>query len=164
VGRKNNKYRIFGIISPVDLIIIAGLIFFASWALFIFAAPTAASPRISTTIRYTIELVEKESGFHERILIGSTLYDSQRGFAIGRIVETYALPYREDAPDEINGIFRRPTVDGLEFTYIVIEAAAQINDNATLIGQYDVMVNKEVFVTSRSVAGKGYITSIERLH
>lgn len=160
---KKNKYRLFGIISPVDVIIVAGAAAFVLWAMLIFSAPTSASTRESDVkITYTIELSKREAGFHSRVRTGTIVYDTLRGYAIGTVVDVYALPFREDAPDEENNIFRRTPVGGYEFTYVVVEAHAQVSDQATAVGQYEILVNKEVFVTSKTFAGQGYITSLER--
>ncbi len=68
----------------------------------------------------------------------------EKGYEIGTIVDVYALPYKEDAPDEANNIFRRAVVEGFEFTYIVVEAPITRDDYATYVGQYDIAVNKAV--------------------
>ena len=158
------KFRLFGFINPVDVVIAAGAVIFISWAVLVFSAPqTVTAKPGDVIIRYTVELTEKEAGFHKKINAGAALYDSVKGYAIGTITEVYALPYREDAPDEENGIFRRAPVDGLEFVYIVAEASAQITDAAVTVGQYDIFVNKEVFVKSKTFAGPGYIIAVERI-
>ena len=95
---------------------------------------------------------------------GAELFDSVRGFMIGVVVDAYPLPYREDVADITHGIIRRTPVEGMEFTYIVVEATAQITDYATSIGQFEIAVNKEVTVKSKAFAGKGYITAIEKLN
>jgi hypothetical protein len=136
------------------------LVWFAS----VFSAPRQVAARSGDPlVRYTIELGEKEAGFHTNIEPGAVVLDSLKGYDIGRVVQAYALPYREDAPDEEAGIFRRAVVEGLEFTYIEVEAVAQVSDYATSIGQYDIAVNKEVYVRSKRFAGKGYITAINML-
>ncbi len=56
---------------------------------------------------------------------------------------------------------RRAEVDGLEFTYVVVEAPVTVSDYSTNIGEYNIAVNKEVFVRSKAFAGSGYITAIE---
>ena len=158
------KYRLFGFINPVDVIIIAGAAVFLVWAVTVFSAPKTASARTDDVmIRYVVELKEKEAGFSEKAnaYIGAVLYDSTRGYAIGNVTGAYALPYLEDAPDIEAGVIRRAEVEGLDFTYIIVETPAQITEYATTVGQYEILVNKEVFVRSRAFAGQGYIISIE---
>jgi hypothetical protein len=160
--KKENKYRLFGLINPVDVLITAFAVTLALWAVFVFSAPQAVSARDGDALtRYTVEIKEKPEGFYQRIETGATLYDTEKGYALGTIVETYASPYLEDAPDETNNIYRRTPVPGLEFTYIVVEASAQETDAAILVGQYNIAVNKEVFVNSKDFAGNGYIIKIE---
>jgi hypothetical protein len=155
------KYRLFGVINPFDVLIVIGVIALV-WFASVFSAPKQAAARPGDTpVRYTIELSEKEAGFHEKIRPGAAVFDSLRGYDIGRVIRAYALPYREDAADEEAGVFRRAVVEGMEFTYIEVEAYAQISDAAIGIGQYDIAVNKEVFVRSKHFAGQGYITAID---
>jgi hypothetical protein len=155
------KMRFAGFINPLDIFIIAGivaLVYFAS----VFSAPRQVNASAGDPlVRFTIELSEKEEGFHAKIEPGAVVFDSRKGYDIGKVVRAYGLPYREDAPDEASGVFKRAAVDGMEFTYIEVEAYAQVSDYAINIGQYDIAVNKEVFVRSKRFAGQGYITAIE---
>jgi hypothetical protein len=155
------KYRLFGIINPVDILILSAVVCLV-WFASIFSAPRQAIARTGDPfVIYTIELGAKEEGFHTNIQPGAVVFDSLRGFDIGRVVNAYGLPYREDAPDEVEGVFRRAIVDGMEFTYIEVETFVQKSDYAISIGQYDIAVNKEVFVRSKHFAGQGYITAIQ---
>ncbi|MDR1664196.1 MAG: DUF4330 domain-containing protein [Clostridiales bacterium] len=156
------KYRLFGLISPVDVLIVGCVAAFALWAALVFSAPrTVSAKEGGVLLRFTVEVKEKPEGFFEGIGTGATLYDTLKGYAIGEIVEVYASPYLEDAPDEAGNRWRRTAVDGLEFTYIVAEAYAQVTDAAISVGQYEIAVNKEVFVNSKDFAGNGYITEIK---
>ncbi len=154
------KYRLFGVFNPFDVLItaaVAALVIAGS----VFSAPQQASASAnSPTARYTVELAEREEGFYKKIPVGAKVSDIEKGYEIGTIVDVYALPYKEDAPDEANNIFRRAVVEGFEFTYIVVEAPITRDDYATYVGQYDIAVNKEVFVESKTFAGRGYITEI----
>jgi hypothetical protein len=155
------KYRLFGLINPFDVLVVIGIVALV-WFASVFSAPKQINARDGDPfLRYTIELGEKEDGFHKKIEPGAIVFDSLKGYDIGRVVNAYALPYREDAPDLENGFFRRAPVPGLEFTYIEVETFAQVSDYSTMVGQYDIAVNKEVFVRSKHFAGQGYITSIE---
>ncbi len=159
-GDSMKKYRLFGIINPLDVLILISVIALVV-AGFFFAAPREASASAgSPTVRYTIELAEREEGFYKEITPGATVSDIEKGYVIGTIIEAYGLPYMEDAPDEDDEIFRRAVVDGLEFTYIVVEAPVTVSDYSTNIGEYSIAVNKEVFVKSKAFAGRGYITEI----
>jgi hypothetical protein len=162
-ANKKKNFRLFGIISPVDIIIVIALIAASLWAVLVFSAPTEVAGAGDRRIRYTVELMEKPAGFYEKAQPDTTLYDIERGYAIGTIVDSYALPYLKDAPDEAANIIRRTPVDGMEFSSIVVETSAQVADGSTMVGPYSIAVNKEVFVKSRDLAGRGYITSVEFL-
>ena len=159
---RDNRYRLFGFLNPMDVLLAAGIIALV-YAAASFAAPKRVSARPEDpVVRYTVELNKKEAGFHEKVVIGATLYDTEKGYEIGVVTDVYATPYLEDAGDAENGVIRRTPVEGMEFTYIVVESPAQVSEYATLIGQYDIMVNKVVFVKSKTFAGTGYITAIEQ--
>ena len=155
------KYRLFGFINPVDVLLvllIAGIV----WGLSLLSAPQDAIAGTGVTIvRYTIEFAERPEGFYQGISPGTVVLDSVRGFNIGTVVYAYGLPFLQDVPDETYGIIRRTPVAGLEFTYVVVEALAEIDEYATRIGQYIIGVNREVFIRSRDFAGRGFITSLE---
>ena len=154
------KFRLFGFINPVDIILLAAAVVLV-WGAYVFSAPreTAASDQ-DQKVRYIVELGARREGFYQQAVPGETLYDSIRGLVIGTVVDSYALPFWREAPDEAENIIRRASVEGLEFTYIIVEAYARVSDYETLIGQYDIMVNKQVFVRAKSIAGEGYITHV----
>jgi hypothetical protein len=154
------KYRLFGVFNPIDVLImllVVALVIAGS----VFAAPkqAEASPG-GLTATYTIELAERQEGFWQRVETGAAVFDIEKGYNIGTITDVYAQPYKEDAPDEANNIFRRAVVPGLEFTYIVVEAPVTQSDYETLVGQYNLAVNKEVFVRSKDFAGQGFISEL----
>ena len=154
------KYRLFGIINPIDIILTA-LIVAVVYAGYLFAAPQAVAAEGGTLVRFTIELPARPAGFYSTIVPGPAVLDSVRSLHIGTVVYAYALPFLEDVPDEANNITRRSPVEGLEFTYIVVEAWANVTDYATEIGQYIVRVNQEIAARSRDFAGLGFITNVE---
>ena len=154
------NYRLFGIISPIDVLLVAGIIALV-WVANLFAVPQHVAAEGGTLVRFTIELPARPEGFYQTIEPGPIVWDSVRGLNIGNVVYAYGLPFLEDAQDEANHIIRRSPVDGLEFTYIVVEAWADVSDYATEIGQYIVRVNQEIAARSRDFAGLGFITSVE---
>ncbi|MCL2362688.1 MAG: DUF4330 domain-containing protein [Defluviitaleaceae bacterium] len=154
------KYRLFGIINPIDVLLVT-LVLLLIWGAYLLAQPQTVAADGSRLIRYTFELTERPEGFHERIEIGLPAYCGVNGWRVGTIVDVYALPNMNDAPDERAGIIRRVEVEGLEATYIVIEAWAEISDYATNIGNFWVAVNRQVGIRSRDFGGMGFITNIE---
>jgi len=154
------KYRLFGVINPIDVLLVVGIValFYAGY---MFSAPQQAVAEGGRLVRFTIELPARPEGFHSTIEPGPMVLDSVRGLNIGNVVYAYGLPFLEDVPDEANNIIRRSPVEGLEFTYVVVEAWANVTDYATEIGQYIVRVNQEIAARSRDFAGLGFITSVE---
>ncbi|MCL2371911.1 MAG: DUF4330 family protein [Defluviitaleaceae bacterium] len=156
------KYRLFGLINPVDVLLVI-LVVLVVWAGYLFSAPQQVVADNAQRVRFTIELPARPEGFHEGIRPGGVVFDSVRGLNIGHVVDAYGLPFLEDAPDEANNVIRRGAVEGLEFTYIVVEAWAVVTDYATEIGQYVVRVNQEIAARSVDFAGLGFITSVEHM-
>jgi len=154
------KYRLFGIINPIDVLLVT-LVLLLIWGAYLLAQPQTVVADGSRLVRYTFELSERPDGFHENIEVGLPAYCGVNGWRVGTIVEVYALPFMHDAPDQSAGVFRRVEVEGLEFTYVVIEAWAEISDYATNIGNFWVAVNRQVGIRSRDFGGMGFITNIE---
>jgi len=161
--QKIRNYRLFGIINPFDVLIIVAIIAII-WAAHIFSAPTQAMAQTGTRIRYTIELFERPAGFYRQIEPGAHVYDSSQGAIIGVVVEAYALPFMQDVPDEAAGVFRRTPVAGREFTYIVVEAWADVTESGTYVNEFWIVINRQLYAISRDFAGRGHITHLEFLN
>ncbi|MCL2217635.1 MAG: DUF4330 domain-containing protein [Defluviitaleaceae bacterium] len=154
------KYRLFGIINPIDVLLVAGIVALV-WGLHIFSMPQQAAAEGGQIIHFTIEFPNRPEGFHKGIEPGPVVLDGVRGLHIGYVVRAFAEPAMEDAPDEDNAIFRRVPVEGRESTHVVIEARANITTYATEIGQFHVRVNMPIFPRSRDFAGSGIVSRIE---
>ena len=154
------KYRLFGFINPVDILLVIAVVTLV-WGARLLAQPQAVAADGGRLIRYTFELGEREAGFYQSIEIGAPVYYGNQNWWIGTIVDVYALPFLADAPDEAAGIVRRVPVEGMEFTYIVIEAWADISYSATSVGQFWVAVNRQVPMRSKDFAGMGFITNLD---
>ena len=154
------KYRFFGIINPVDVLLVTALVLLI-WGAYILAQPQTVVADGARLIRYTFELGERPAGFYQGIELGAPAYYGNQNWWIGEVVYVYSRPFLADAPDEAAGIIRRVPVEGLEFTYIVIEAWADIGYASTNIGDFWVAVNRQVPIRSRDFAGIGFITNIE---
>ena len=157
---KMRKYRLFGIINPLDVLLVAGIIALV-WGAYIFSAPQQAAAYDGRLIRFTIELFDRPEGFHAGIEPGADVIDGILGINIGRVVYAYGTPFMTDVPDEDANIVRRTAVPGREFTNVVVEAWASVSDYATSIGQFQVRVNMPIHSRSRNFAGPGWVTSLE---
>ena len=154
------KYRLFGVINPIDVLLVTAVVLLV-WGAYILAQPQTVVAEGGRLIRFTFELGERPAGFHQSIEIGSPAYYGGQNWRVGTVVDVYALPFLTDAPDERAGIIRRTPVEGLEFTYIVIEAWADICDYVTSVGNFWVAVNRQVGIRSKDFGGIGFITNIE---
>jgi len=154
------KYRLFGIINPIDVLLVMAIIAVV-WGLYIFSMPQQTAADGGVIIRYTIEFPNRPEGFHLGIEPGSPVIDGIRGLHIGYVVYAFATPALDDAPDEENNIFRRVPVEGREATHVVVEARANITPYATEIGIFQVRVNHPIFPRSKHFAGGGVVARIE---
>jgi len=154
------NYRLFGFINPVDVILIVALVALV-WVAYLFSMPREINASGGQQIRFTLELGDRPAGFFQQIEAGSAVFDGVGGAYIGRVVYAYGLPFLQDVPDEANNIIRRTPVAGREFTYIVVEAWANITDYATEIGNFEARVNLNMYARSRNFAGGGFIVRLE---
>ncbi|MCL2839172.1 MAG: DUF4330 domain-containing protein [Defluviitaleaceae bacterium] len=154
------KYRLFGFINPIDVLIVAAIIAIV-WGLYVFSMPQQTAAAGGQVIHYTIEFTNRPEGFHLGIEPGAAVLDSVRGLHIGYVVDVFATQALEDAPDEANGIFRRVPLEGREATHVVIEANANITDYAIQIGQFQLRTNQQIFPRSRDFGGQGIVARIE---
>ena len=154
------KYRLFGVINPVDVFLVL-VIIVVVWGATLLAQPQTVIAESGQLVRFTVEIGDRPAGFYQTIELGAPVYCATMGWLIGTIVDVYADHFRRDVPDEAAGIIRRTIVEGLEFTYIVIEAWAEISDYSTSIGEFWVAVNRPVPVVSRDFGGNGLIVNLE---
>ncbi|MDR2648172.1 MAG: DUF4330 domain-containing protein [Clostridiales bacterium] len=158
----DKNYRMFGVMNLVDIIMIAALIVFAVLALRFSAPRSAAAKPGDVPVRYTVEVQRRKPDFADKVKVGDAVEDSQRGYAIGTIKNVRAEPYLEDVPDYEGNIIRRAPVDGLETVYIDIEAIGRVTDYTTLIGYFEVLVGKDVYIKTKRFAAGGYVVNLER--
>lgn len=133
------------------------------YAAYLFSMPQQAVAESGRPIRFTVELRELPEGFYRQIEAGPVVIESRTGAPIGHVASAYGLPFLQDVPDEAAGIFRRSPVEGLEFTYVVIESRANISDLETEVNGVRIAVNQDIYVRSRDFAGRGFITHLEFL-
>jgi len=156
------KYRLFKVINIFDVILV--IIFVAIvYGAYLFSMPQQAIAETGRQIQFTIELREHPTGFYSQIEPGATVFDGIHSLEIGTIVRTYGLPFLQDVPDEANNIIRRTPVEGREFTYIVVQAWANVSDFQTEVNQFRIAVNRDIYVRSKHFAGRALITNVDFL-
>ena len=156
------KYRLFGVINPFDVLIVAGaaaLVF----GLSLFAPPQHVLADRGVLIHYEIELLNMPTGFYREVESGTTVVDGIRGFGVGSVVRAFPSPYLMDAPDEYHNIIRRVPVEGRETTHVVIEAWAVVTDYAIEIGPFHLRTGMQIPVRNFSFAGEVFVGAIEFL-
>ena len=155
------RYRIFGRISVLDIALVFLLVVFLVLAQRFSAPQSAAAKPGDKTINYVVEVAKKPADFLDKIEIGADLYDSVRGYHIGKITDAYLGPYRDQTNDDGRGIIARPEVDDLYCVFVAVEAEAQVTEKSTLIGQYEVLVGKDAYIRAKGFVAGGYVVSLE---
>ena len=158
----DSNFRLFGVVSIIDIAIVAALIVFAFLARRFSAPQSAAARPGDVTIHYTVEVQRRNPDFKDKINIGENVIDSQRGYGIGTVTDVYSEPYLEDVPDYGANLIKRAPVSGLESCYIEIQAKAQVTDYTTLVGSFEVLVGKEIYIKTRDFAAGGYVVILNR--
>ena len=154
------KYRLFGVINPIDVLLVA-LVLVVIWGAMQLAQPQTVEAEGGQLIRYTFQLGGRPEGFYQGIEVGLPVFCGVQNWHIGTIVDVYSSPLLADAPDESAGIIRRVEIEGLEFTNVVIEAMADITDYSTSVGNFWVAANRQVGIRSRDFGGIGFIVNLE---
>ncbi|MDR1538995.1 MAG: DUF4330 domain-containing protein [Clostridiales bacterium] len=158
----DKKYRLFGLVSIVDIGMAAVFVLFVFLALRLSAPQVASAKPGDVKIKYTVEIQKKLPNFKESIHEGADVYDSQKGYLIGKILGVSTMPYLEDVGDIDAEIIRRAPIPGFEAVYVQIEATAQITDMTTAVGAFEILVGKEVYIKNKDFAAFGYIVAVEK--
>jgi len=158
----DKNFRLFGVVSIIDIVIVIALVVFILAALRFSAPQSAAAKAGDVTIRYTVEIMRRTPDFKNQIKVGENVVDSQRGYQIGTITNVTSQPYLEDVQDFDNNTVVRAPVDGLETVYVEIEAKAQVTDYTTMIGSFEVLVGKEIYIKAKDFAAGGYVVGMVR--
>lgn len=114
-------------------------------------------------VRFIIELYDKPDGFANNININLPLFESIRDTEIGVIKEVFSLPFLVDVINTSDRIINRLEVYGREFTYIVIEGMASVNNFQTTVNNIPIRVNSRIYVFSKDFASAATVVSIRFL-
>ena len=164
-------FKLFGILHLADIMWIVLLIVLIPIGIRFSMPREVAAHTGDTVVRFTVELGERpadgirapRAGFYQNITVGDPIFDGSVGLHLGTIVDAYAMPFQTRVFNEAAGIITLTDVNGLELTYVVIEAGVAISDYETLIGNFPISVGRNVSVRSKSFAGAGYIVAVERV-
>ena len=154
------NYRLFGLINPFDVLIVAGVVALV-YGLSLLAPQQHVLADGGVLIRYEIEFHERPEGFYREIVMGTTVIEGVRGIGIGVVVDAFGSPLFLDVPDENYNIIRQAAVEGMEITHVVVEAWANLTDYAVLIGTYHLRVGQLIGVRTLSFAGEGVVGAID---
>jgi len=164
-------FKLFGVLHLADIMWIVLLIALIPLGIRFSMPREVAAHTGDTVVRFTIELGARpadgvrapRAGFYQNITVGEPVFDGSVGLHLGTIVDAYAQPFQIRVFDEAADRIAQADVEGLELTYVVVEASVTISDYETLIGTFPISVGRNVSVRSKSFAGSGYIVAVERV-
>lgn len=160
---KKNKFRLFGIFNPFDVLLVALLVLLAR-ALDLYAAPQHAQAGGDVAVRFELELYDMPEGFYREINergTGLAVIEGVRGFGIGTVARAYGEPFLADAPDTSGARIARARVDGREVTHVVVEARATVTEYAIMVGAFQLRTGMETSVRNLAFAGQAIVGAIE---
>ena len=159
----DNKWRLFGKVSILDIVIAVVLIAVVAVAVVISNPAEAVSGDASASgnLTFVVELSRKEAGYESNVVVGEKVYDNLKGIYLGTITDVKVEPYKVISADLENKIYREDEVDGLISVYITVDANAERSDMTTLVNDVEIAVGKELFVRSGQFASSGYCVKMD---
>lgn len=121
-----------------------------------------AAPSSTSSVRYTVRLQRCIPGTSELIRDGDQVADNIKNYAIGKVVDVEAVPYRRRVLDRENFRSVWAESDRYEDILLTLEAPCQITDSAiTVDGGYQLRVGTTAYLRGLGYMGSGPIVAIE---
>lgn len=156
----DEKGKLFGKINLLDLLVILILvaaIAFGGWYFMRGKAEGAGK----LTVRYIVEVVEKDPEYFDYIIPGESVVDGVTKQPMGRIVSFETKPTKILAQNNRDMTLVYDEVEGKLNGNITIEVEADVSYPDLLSGNEKIKIGKDVAYRSESAAMKGYIIGIE---
>lgn len=155
---KNGKF--FGKISIIDVIICAFIILVLVFGgMFLSKNNSVAENKI--TVRYTVEVTEKNDEYVNHIIVGEKVIDGVTKQEMGKIVDVSTKDAVKIAEDLKGGRYVAASIPGKKDVYITMELLADVNYPDLLAGSVPIKIGSEAALRSESVAMHGYIVDVD---
>ncbi|MDA3935771.1 MAG: DUF4330 domain-containing protein [Actinomycetota bacterium] len=157
----NDKYRLFGIINPVDLLVLAIVAVLA----FVIADVMFGSGDFGDAATETMEIVfvvENVKNFDaDSLRIGDVISDKRGGDVIGTLVGMRTEPSKLEGMDASGAVVVGDSTM-LENVYLTIQGEARTTDEGVMFGSVTVRVNRSIDVATPlfEFKGSGQVVSI----
>jgi hypothetical protein len=158
--KKKNRSKP-GVLDAVIVILIIIAALFALY--FLFGKGAIAGGGETKRISFSVELRKMDPQFVENIKVGEKIYDNEKGYYLGTIAgyESSEHEVITPVPDLDSGVKYAAKVPGFLDVRIIIEGDAVVTSQSTTISDSLIAVGEIKYVRSKSLAGKGYIVSVD---
>ena len=157
----NDRYRLFGIINPVDLLVLVIVVVLA----FVVADVMFGAGDYGGVAAETMEIVvvaENVKHFEaDSLMIGDVISDKRGGDVIGTLVGIRIEPSKLEGMDASGAVVVGDSTM-LEDVYLTIRGEARITDEGVMFGSVIVRVNRSIDVATSlfEFKGSGQVVSI----
>ena len=127
------------------------------------AATDDSGAPATTTMQYTVRLLETMPGTGDLVQPGDKLRDVVKNHDIGTVVSAKVMPATDSIINEETNSYVTAEIPGREDVEIVIETTATYGEESVVVGSgYVIRVGEEIFVRGPGYLGSGEVWAIER--
>jgi len=156
----NEKGKLFGIVNPIDVVAVLGVIAAAAVLVWFFIGGNIRAD-FDRYIYYTVEVrfSDEELAHMENISIGDELRDTIFGVEIGTVVDVQHEPQTEWVLDRINQRLVEVEMPGYVRLLVTIRSLGRDNGRALEIMSpgYEMRLGREVHFRGRGYQAYGFV-------
>lgn len=111
---------------------------------------------------YQVKTNQSIKQLYDYIEVGANVYDGQKNFYIGKIIDKGYKNTLMYGTNDKNGQYVETTLEDYIDITLTIESNAEYSESNISVGDLDVKIGKNVYLKGKGFATQGYIVSIER--
>ena len=160
----DEKGRFFGVVSIIDIIVVAVLIVLAA-AVYMrfFASDAPVTSAEGNTFTYEVKVRATRQEIADMIQIGDQLYDEENEYFIGTVTGVNSEPAMQQM-QLMDGTYVNAPVENRYDVYIEVETEGLVSNGRYYAGRsYEVSVNDSLQFYSKYISTTGIIWSINEL-
>lgn len=159
--RKKKNGKLFGVINPLDLLVILLIVALAAGAYYKFKVSDKTSTNVAMTpVTYTVEIKKVRNYVFENVKEGDLLYDKTSGNCIGTITKIDGGPAKEPV-NMTDGTMVMAEVENRYDVLLTVEAEAVVNDSGHFVNKtYELVCNSLKKFTTKYFEAEGRVRDI----
>lgn len=158
----DEKYRLFGVINPVDLVVLLVVVAFGVVAVNVLFGVFAPAEEKTSEPMEAVIVISKVKGFDpESIPVGDTVTNTKGGSTIGKVVAVDVEPMAIENPTA-TGDLKVATSTVFVDVSITLSGDARKTREGIVFGNVPMRVNRLLTVAGSAFEGEGRVTSISR--